>query len=61
MVRDCKPPARAGEILAGAPLDDDNVDAGQRQLPRQHQPRRTSTGDHYRMLRHVHISRLPFP
>ena len=44
--------ARAGEVLAGAPLDDGDVDARQRQLARQHQPRRTSSGDHHRMLGH---------
>ena len=45
--------ARAGEVLAGAPLDDGDVDARQRQLARQHQPRRTSAGDHHRMLHPV--------
>src|SRR5215213_2355332 len=48
--------ARAGEVLAGAPLDDGNVDPRQRQLARQHQPRRTSSGDHHRVLGH---SRTP--
>ena len=42
--------ARAGEVLARAPLDDGDVDPRQRQLARQHQPRRTSSGDHHRML-----------
>ena len=42
--------ARAGQVLAGTPLDDGNVDACQRQLARQHQPRRASSGDHHRML-----------
>ena len=52
--------ARAGEILAGAPLDDGDVDPRQRQLARQHQPRRTGAGDHYRMFGHSHTpSRLP--
>ena len=46
--------ARAGEVLAGAPLDNGNVDARQRQLARQHQSRRTSSGDHHRMLGHRH-------
>jgi hypothetical protein len=46
--------ARAGEFLIDAPLDDDNVDARQRQLARQHQPCRTSAGDHHRMLGHRH-------
>ena len=39
--------ARAGEVLAGAPLDDRDVDARQRQLARQHQPCRASSGDHH--------------
>ena len=47
--------ARAGEILAGAPLDNGDVDARQRQLARQHQPCRTSAGDHHRMLAHTHF------
>ena len=42
--------ARAGEVLAGAPLDNGDVDARQRQLARQHQPGRTSPGDHHRMV-----------
>ena len=42
--------ARAGEVLAGAPLDDGDVDTRQRQLARQHQPGRTSSGDHHRMV-----------
>src|SRR5215204_576141 len=46
--------ARAGEVLAGAPLDNGNVHARQRQLGRQHQPRRASSGDHHRMLGHSH-------
>ena len=50
--------ARAGEILAGAPLDDGDVDARQRQLARQHQPGRTSSGDHHRMVGHRHSSRF---
>jgi hypothetical protein len=48
--------ARAGQVLPGAPLDDGDVDARQRQLARQHQPRRSSSGDHHRMLGH---SRTP--
>ena len=59
MVRDCRPPAREpGELLVGAPLDDGDVDAGQRQLARQHQPRRAAAGDHHRMLGHRHASAL---
>ncbi len=41
--------ARAGEVLAGAPLDDCDVHARQRQLARQHQPCRTASGDHHRV------------
>ncbi len=44
--------ARAGEVLVGAPLDDGDVDTRQRQLARQHQPRRASSCDHHRMVRH---------
>src|ERR1700704_5103452 len=44
--------ARAGEVLVGAPLDDGDVDAHQRELARQHHPRRTSSSDHHRMLCH---------
>ena len=44
--------ARAAEVLAGAPLDNGNVDARQRQLARQHQPGRTSSGDYHRMFGH---------
>src|SRR5947209_655410 len=46
---------RAGEGLTGAPLDNDNFDPRQRQLARQHQPRRTSAGNHDRMLAHRRI------
>jgi hypothetical protein len=46
--------ARASEVLVGAPLDDGDVDARQRQLARQHQPRRTPAGDHHRVLGHRH-------
>ena len=42
--------ARAVEILCGAPFDDDDIGAGQRQLGSQHQARRTATCDHHRML-----------
>lgn len=46
--------ARSDEVLAGAPFDDGNVNAGnvnagQRQLACQHQSGRTSSSDHYRM------------
>ena len=39
--------ARAGEVLAGAPLDDRNIDARQRQFARQRQSCRASSDDHY--------------
>src|SRR5215207_11330381 len=42
--------AGAWEILAGAPLDDGDVDPRQSQLARQHQPCRASSGDYHRML-----------
>jgi hypothetical protein len=51
--------ARAGEVLAGAPLDNGDVDARQRQLTRQHQPRRTSSDDHHRMVGHRHTPVVP--
>ena len=44
--------ARAGAVLTGAPLDDGDVDPRQRQLARQHQPRRAASGYHDRMLGH---------
>ena len=60
MVRDVQAAgARAGEVLAGAPLDDGDVDPRQRQLARQHQPRRTASGDHHRMLGHRHAPFAP--
>jgi hypothetical protein len=46
--------ARAGQVLAGAPLDNDNVHARQHQLARQHQPGRTTSSDHHLMLGHSH-------
>jgi hypothetical protein len=45
--------ARAFEPDAGASLDDENVGPRQRQLRRQHHPRRTAAGDHHRMLGHT--------
>src|SRR5688572_6147032 len=45
--------ARTRKVLVRTPLDDRDVDSGQRQLCRQHQPGRTSSGDHYRMLGHL--------
>jgi hypothetical protein len=57
MVRECRPPAREPAGLAGAPLDDRDVDARQRQLARQHQSGRAAAGDHHGMFgrRHTHI------
>ena len=46
--------ARPREVLAGAPLENGDIDARQRQLGRQHQPARASAGDHNRMLGHRH-------
>ncbi len=48
---------RVGEHVIGTPLDDRDVDLRQRQLGRQHHPRRTASGDHHPMLRHP---ALPF-
>ena len=53
--------ARAGEVLAGAPVDDGNVDSRQRQLARQHQPCRAASGDHHRMLGHGHTPVVILP
>src|SRR5262249_22316980 len=47
------PRARAGEVLVRATLDDRYVHPRQPQLARQHQSRRTSTGDHHSMLGHL--------
>ena len=44
--------ARSVELLSDAPFDDDDVDVRQRQLARQHQPRRASSRDHHRMFSH---------
>ena len=51
---------RAGEHVIGAPLDDRDVDLRQRQLSRQHHPRRTSSGDHHTHARSYRISLLHF-
>ena len=48
------PCTRADEVLAGAPLDNGNVDGRQRQLASQHEPCRTSPDDHHRMVGHRH-------
>ena len=39
--------------MIGTLLDDRDVDLRQRQLSRQHHPRRTASGDHHRMLGHT--------
>ena len=44
------------EVLAGPALDNGNVDARQRQLARQHQPRRAAAGNDHRMLGLSHSS-----
>jgi hypothetical protein len=44
--------ARADELLAGASLDDCDVDACQRQLASQHQSSRTAAGDYHCMFGH---------
>src|SRR6186997_320246 len=46
--------ARAGEVLAGAPFDNGNVDARQRQLARQHQAGRARARDQDVGIRHAH-------
>ena len=53
--REQPPGALTGELLIGAPLDDDRVDARQRQFTRQHQPCRTAAGDDHRMLGNTHL------
>ena len=49
------PCARADEVLVCAPLDNGDVDARQRQLARQHQPCRASSGNYHRMLGHIQL------
>ncbi len=46
------------QLLARTPLHNPNIHTRQRQLTRQHQPRRTTPSNHHRMLCHV-VS--PFP
>jgi hypothetical protein len=48
--------ARAGKVLGSAPLDYGDVGLRQRELARQHQPRRAAPGDHHRMLGHRNSS-----
>src|ERR1700756_5271387 len=45
--------ARANQVLAGAPLDNGNVNPCQRQLTCQHQPRRAASSDNNRMVGHL--------
>ena len=42
--------ARANQVLAGAPLDNGDVDSRQCQFACQHQPRRASPDNHHRMV-----------
>src|SRR5204862_5546864 len=51
--------ARAFEAEAGASLDDEDVGPRQRQLRRQHHPRRTAAGDHRCMLGHTPLLTSP--
>jgi hypothetical protein len=44
--------ARADEVLAGAPLDNGNIDPRQGELAGQHQPCRTCSGNHHRASGH---------
>src|SRR5512133_2047150 len=55
------PGSRPIEVLAGASLDDDDVDPCQRQFARQHQPRRTASRDHDRMFSHHILSYVSDP
>jgi hypothetical protein len=48
--------ATADEHVIRTPFDDDDVDLRQRQLSRQHHPRRTASGDHHRMLSLAHFA-----
>ena len=44
--------SRSVDMLTGTSFDDDDVAPRQRQLARQHQPRRTASSDHHRMFGH---------
>ena len=50
--------ARAGQRLVRTPFKDRDINPRQRQLGRQHHPRRTTAGDDHRMLSHAHSSLL---
>jgi hypothetical protein len=51
--------ARSDEDLAGAPLDNGDVDARQSQLAGQHQSGRPCSDDHHRMIGHCHSHFVP--
>jgi len=55
-VRECRPPAREPEGLAGAPLDNGNVHARQRNSPASISPS-DLLRDHHQMLSHRHPPR----
>ena len=66
------PGSRSVDSLRGAAFDDRDIDPRERELARQHQPRRATSCDQDLMLRHAHtrtgyvdfdprISLLPFP
>jgi hypothetical protein len=46
---------RAVAVLAGPPLEDRDVDPGQRQLARQHHPCRAAARDRHGMVGHAHF------
>ena len=48
--------ARTDHVLHCAPLDDDDVDAGQGQFAGEHQPGRAASGDHHVMSGHERTS-----
>ena len=59
IVREWNPPAREpGQPVIGAPLEQHDVDLRQRQLRRQHHPRRPAAGDHHSLFSHPHSPRL---
>ncbi len=55
--------APADDLLAGTPLEDDDVDPRQRQLARQHQAGRATADHHHGVLFHVLLlrPRVPLP
>jgi hypothetical protein len=48
--------ATADEHVIRTPLDDGDVNLRQRQLGRQHHPRRTASGDYHRVLLLAHFA-----